>query len=206
VPPIEGHTCLFSRLWSGGDPVTSECDVLWDNNIAQRNVEVIQLGEGDLHTALQTGQASVQFELANLRDLPAVVDLVVERGSFPPTGTLVLELGQELFSRWQAAGGEVRGGAAIPGTSRIEVTDAVSATVVGLPLGVREMQRARLQMGGPPGAEFVLYASERIGGDVVGGMTYHAETLPMIYLPLVVRHHRKVTCDRVIGAQRDESG
>jgi hypothetical protein len=188
VPPIEGHTCLFSRLWSGDDPVTTECDVPWDNNIAQRNVEVVDLGGGGLHAALQPGQAAVQFEVTNIRDLPAAVDLVVERDTFPPTGTLVLELSRDLFSRWQAAGGAVQGGAAISGTSRIEVTDPLSATVLGLPLGVREMQRVRMEMEGPPGAEFALHVSERIEGDLVGGMTYRTQAPWLVYLPLVVKN------------------
>jgi len=187
TPPIEGHTCLFSRLWSGDDPVTAECDVPWDNNIAQRNVEVVNLGGGGQQMALNTGQAAVQFEVANLRDLPAAADLIVERGTFPPTGTLVLELSRDLFSRWQAAGGAVQGGAAIPGTSRIEVTDPVSATVLGLPLGVREMQRVRLEMQGPLGVEFLLHVSQRTEDNLVGGMTYHTTTLWQVYLPLVVR-------------------
>ena len=189
VPPIEGHTCLFSRLWSSDDPVTVECDVPWDNNLAQRNVEVVELGGGGLHAALQTGQATVQFEVTNLRDLPAAADLVVERGTFPPTGTLVLEFSRDLFSRWQAAGGVVQGGAVIPNTSRIEVTDPVSATVIGLPLGVRETQQVRMHLAGPPAADFALHVHERIEGNLVGGMTYHTEIPWPIYLPLIVMNN-----------------
>jgi ABC-type transport system substrate-binding protein len=189
VPTIEGHTCLFSRSWSSHDLVTYECDVPWDNNIAQRNVEVVELGGGGLRALAQTGQASVVFEVTNVRDLPAAVDLIVERGTFPMTGTLELEFSQDLFSRWQTAGGTVVGGAVVPGTTRIAVTHPVSTTVVGLPLGVREAQQVRMHLTGPPAAEFALYVSERIEGDIVGGMSYRTEIQWTLYLPLAMRNY-----------------
>lgn len=199
VPPVEGHTCLFSRFWSGDDPVTFECDVPWDNNIAQRNVEVVDLegGTAGIRSLAQTGQAlrlrsgqaSVIFEVSNVYDLPGSVDLIVERGTFPITGTIVLEFSNDLFSRWQAAGGTVEGGAVIPGTTRISVTHPVSATVAGLPMGVREMQQARMYLTGPPGAEFALHVTERIAGTIIGGITYRTEIPWTIYLPVVLRDY-----------------
>ena len=199
MPPIEGHTCLFSRFWSGDDPVTFECDVPWDNNIAQRNVEVVDLegGTAGMRSLAQTGQAlrlrsgqaSVIFEVSNVYDLPGSVDLIVERGTFPITGTIVLEFSNDLFSRWQAAGGTVEGGAVIPGTTRISVTHPVSATVAGLPMGVREMQQARMYLTGPPGAEFALHVTERIAGTIIGGITYRTEIPWTIYLPVVLRDY-----------------
>jgi|GEM_PF-382476 len=189
VPPVAGHTCLFSRFWSSQDPVTHECDVPWDNNIAQRNVEVVELGGGGLRALAQTGQADVLFEVVNVRDLPAAVDVIVERGTFPTTGAIVLEFSHDLFSRWQAAGSTVEGGAVIAGATRISVTHPVSATIVGLPMGVRETQQARMHLTGPPAAEFALHVSERIEGDVVGGMTYRTEIPWTLYLPLVLRNY-----------------
>jgi hypothetical protein len=187
IPTNEGHTCLFSRFWSGGDPVTFECDVAWDNNIAQRNVEVVPLEENALYRIMQTGQATALFEVTNVRALPTPVELIVERGTFPSTGTIILEFSYDLFSRWQDAGGLVVGGSAIPGSSQIEITDPVSGTVVGLPMGVRETQQARVHLSGPPAAKFELRVSERIEGALVGGMTYRTELPWMVYLPLVVR-------------------
>ena len=124
-----------------------------------------------------------------MRDLPASVNLIVERGTFPTTGTLVLELSNYLFSRWQDAGGTVEGGAMIPGTTRISVTHPVSATVVGLPMDVRETQQARMHLVGPPAAEFALQVTERIEGTTVGGMTYRTEIPWTLYLPLVLRNY-----------------
>jgi hypothetical protein len=186
APTVEGHTCLFSRFWSSDDPVSYECDVAWDNNIAQRNVEVVELEDGGRYGLAQTGQASVLFEVTNVRELPASVDLVVERGTFPSTGTLELEFSRDLFTRWLAAG-SVSGGAVVPDTTRIEVTDPISATISGLPLGVRESQQVWMHLDGPPGEEFALHVSQRIEGAIVGGMTYQTEAPWPIYLPIVVR-------------------
>jgi len=188
APPIEGHACLFARFSSSHDPVSAECDVACDNNIAQRNVDVVELGGGSVMRSLaETGQASVLFEVTNVYDLPAAVDLIVERGTFPSTGTIVLEFSHDLFSRWQDAGGTVEGGAVIAGTTRISVTHPVSTTVVGLPMGVRETQQARMHLTGPPAAEFALYVTERIEGTTIGGMTYRTEIPWTLYLPLVLR-------------------
>ena len=142
-----------------------------------------------MRSLAQTGHASVVFEVSNVYDLPAPVDLIVERGTFPITGTLVLEFSRDLFSRWQAAGGTVERGAVIPGTTRISVTHPVSTTIVGLPLGVRETQRARMYLGGPSGAEFEMRVAERIHGAVVGGLTYRTEIPWTVYLPVVLRNY-----------------
>jgi hypothetical protein len=161
-----GHTCLYARFSSPDDPVSAECDVACDNNIAQRNVEVVTLEGAALGKRSQAGagQTSVVFEVSNPYDLPAPVHLIVERGTFPSTGSLELEFSRDLFSRWQDAGGVVAGGVAVPDTTRISVTHAVSTTVFSLPLGVRETQQARMVLAGPVGAEFEVHVSERIHG------------------------------------------
>ena len=59
--------------------------------------------------------------------------------------------------------------------------------MVGLPLGVREMQQARLYLADATAAEFILNVSERIEGAVVGRMTYRTAIPWNLYLPLVLR-------------------
>ena len=191
VPHRTGHTCLLARFSSPGDPVSAECDVACDNNLAQRNVEVVTLDEAALarRPSAGSGQTSATFEVGNPYDLPAPVDLIVERGTFPATGTLELEFSRALFARWQDAGGIVQGGVAVPDTARISVTHPVSTTVFSLPLGVRETQQARMYLAGPVGAEFDLHVSERIHSHVVGGITYHTPIPWTIYLPLVLKGH-----------------
>jgi ABC-type transport system substrate-binding protein len=193
LPPLEGHTCLFSRFWSSGDPVTAECDVPWDNNLAQRNVEVVSPA-----SLRQVGQANALFEVTNLRQLPSTVDLLLEWQELPAGVDLVLEFGNDLFARWSSAGGALSGAEVVPGSTQIRITDPLSATIAGLPLGVRETQRVWLYLAGPADAEFELRISQLIDGQVVGGMTYHSRIPWTIYLPLVLRNRANRLWDPIL--------
>jgi hypothetical protein len=162
--------------------------VPWDNNLAQRNVEVVELGNGGMLSVHPEGQATVLFQVTNVRVLPTPVDLIIERGTFPSTGMVVLEFGDDLFSRWLAeTGGNVIGGNIIPGTTQISITDPISTTIIGLPMGVRETQQARMYLTGSPTDEFALHVSASIEGDIVGGMTYRTEFPWTVYLPTLMR-------------------
>lgn len=189
VPPIEGHTCLFAVVSSEDDPMTYECDVPWDNNLAQRNVDIVALEQENegLQALAATGEATVQFEVTNVRDVPASVDLIIERGTFPPTGTLAVEFSHDLFDRWQDDGGTVTGGAVIPNTTQLAITDATQATIAGLPMKTRETQHATLLLQGAPASEFELRVSERIDGVTIGGLTYQTEIPWLNYMPIILK-------------------
>jgi hypothetical protein len=190
TPPIEGHTCFFSAFSSAEDPVTYECDVPWDNNLAQRNVEVLVLedGGGGLSALNQVGETRLQFELGNVRPVPASADLVIERDAFPLTGTVTLEFSHELFSRWLAeTGGSIVGGEVVPGTTQVRIQDPISGSVLGLPLRTRETQPVWINVTGPVDAEFTFNVVELIDGEPVGGMTYRSSIPWTVKLPLVVR-------------------
>jgi ABC-type transport system substrate-binding protein len=187
VPPIEGHTCLMSDFWSGSDPITRQCEVPCDNNIAQRNVEVVG-GGGQAQSLLQGGQDTVLFEVTNVRDLPADVDLIVERGTFPSGGSLVLEFSLDLFNRWMdETGGTVDGGAVIPDSTRVSITAPGSCVVNGLPMDVRETQQVKMYLSAESGVEFALRVSQEIEGITVGGMTYRTQIPWTSYVPLALK-------------------
>jgi ABC-type transport system substrate-binding protein len=187
VPPIEGPTCLMSEFWSGDDPITRECEVPCDNNIAQRNVEVVP-GGMEAQASLQAGQTTVLFEVTNVKDLPASVDLIVERGTFPSGGSIEVEFSKDLFDRWIAdTGGTVDGGSVVAGFTRVSITDPDSGTVQGLPMDAREMQQVKMYLSAESGVEYALYVSEQIDDVVVGGMTYQTEIPWASHVPLVVR-------------------
>ena len=80
----------------------------------------------------------------------------------------------------------IEGGSVVPGTTSISLTHPFSTTTLSLPLGVHEVQQARMSLAGPVGAELELWVSERIHGRVVGGITYHTPIPWTIYLPLVL--------------------
>ena len=189
VPPIEGHTCLMSEFWSGDDPITRQCEVPCDNNIAQRNVEVVA-GGAQAQALLAAGQSIVQFEVTNVRDLPAGVDLIVERGTFPAAGSIALEFSADLFGRWMdETGGTVEGGAVVPDSTRVSITDPASGAVLGLPMDVREMQQVKMYLSAESGVEYALYVSEEIDDVVIGGMTYRTEIPWMFHVPIVLKSY-----------------
>jgi ABC-type transport system substrate-binding protein len=187
VPPIEGHTCLMSEFWSGDDPITRQCEVPCDNNIAQRNVEVVA-GGAQTQALLGAGQSIVQFEVTNVRDLPADVDLIVERGTFPAAGSIALEFSADLFARWMdETGGTVQGGVVVPDSTRVSITDPASGSVLGLPMDIREMQQVKMYLSAESGVEYALYVSEEIDDVVIGGMTYRTEIPWTFHVPMVLK-------------------
>lgn len=194
TPPIEGHTCLFSTFSAAADPVTAACDVSWDNNIAQRNVEVVPL-DGEAGALLAAGVrpagspagAQMRFDLANIYDVSVEAELTVRIVEFPPGGQLLLELGDGLFQRWLAAGGGVVGGEIVAGSTMIALTGPAEATVFGLPLDPREAQRLRLVLTAPAGGDYRLDVRQLIDGLVVGGMSYLSALPGELYLPVMVR-------------------
>jgi len=192
TPDVSGHTCLFAQIDSAQDPYARDHDcyegVPWDNNLAQRNVEVVE------SAAAQVGAMSVagiRLDVVNVRSKPASVDVVVEKtGAF--TGTLTLDLGEEFFNRWQnATGGTVEGGQVVSGTTKVQITAPVSGTVVGLPFYGDEEVEVVLEAEGESGLEFEVEVVEWIDGLLIGGNTYQLK-LPYhdIYLPIILKSHR----------------
>jgi hypothetical protein len=162
--------------------------VRWDNNLAQRNVEVVE------SAAAQVGAMSVagiRLDVVNVRSKPAPVDVVVEKmETF--AGTLTLDLGDELFNRWQnATAGTVEGGQIVSGTTKVQITAPVSGTVVGLPLYGDEEREVVLEAEGQSGLELEVEVVEWIDGLLIGGNTYQLK-LPYdhhLYLPIMLKGH-----------------
>jgi hypothetical protein len=191
TPDVSGHTCLLAQIDSDQDPYARGHDcyegVRWDNNLAQRNVEVVE------SAAAQVGAVSVagiRLDVVNVRSKPASVDVVVEKTE-AFTGTLTLDLGEELFNRWQnATGATVEGGQVVSGTTKVQITAPVSGTVVGLPLYEDEEVEVVLEAEGQSGLEFEVEVVEWIDGLLIGGNTYQLK-LPYhdIYLPIMLKGH-----------------
>jgi hypothetical protein len=101
------------------------------------------------------------------------MDLVVERKTFPITGTLTIRLGDGLFDRWQNHEGHWdEGVVVVTSTREILVTGAISSTVGAIPMGASEEVTATLLFDTPEEGEFELALQERIDGLVVGGIGY----------------------------------
>jgi len=176
TPTRSGHTCLHDVVYNAADPVTLPCDVPGDNNIEQRNIEILAAPVGVRAAGVQSIDNAV-FQLANVFPRPADVDLNVTRDGFPLSGSMVLRLDTGLFDRWWGAtGGQVDGGAADRASRAITLTDPISATVVGLPFYASEKTTATLELTSAQAADFTLQITELIGGEPVGGSVYTGHT------------------------------
>ncbi|MFQ5420335.1 MAG: Ig-like domain-containing protein, partial [Anaerolineae bacterium] len=178
VPSRSGHTCLQALLDSAADPFNRdlECTPLWvpwDNNLGWRNINIFDNGAAAGPNALSvTAVSTTTADLTNVYNLPANVDLIIDRLTFPLSGEMIMELPQNLFDAWQANGGQGTGIEWITSTNQIRVTDAVSGTLTGIPMDAAQRETLVLQFTGPTGLEFELGLRERINGLVVGGIEY----------------------------------
>ncbi|MEA3396262.1 MAG: Ig-like domain-containing protein, partial [Chloroflexota bacterium] len=176
IPTRTGHTCLQDVVDSPQDPYNRglECApqwVPWDNNVEWRNVDIIENPAGGLLGPLDVQQTEVQ--LVNVYNLPRDVDVIVERMTFPTTGTITVQLPSDLFDRWLAYGEHWDAGIEVlTATKVINITGTVSATIGAIPMDAAEKAQVELIFDGPAGLEFEMTIRERIDGLTVGGTTY----------------------------------
>jgi hypothetical protein len=195
IPDGGPYLSLRSVIEAEGDPAQwqpgcSPHQPRFDNNISWRNVHIID-NRADL---LQRGTGAKQVEvvLNNIYDWPNEVDLVVERMTFPVTGTITVTLPAGLFDRWLANDGPGSEGIEVlTATKEIRVTGAVSATIGGIPMSASEQATTTLTFDGPAGFVFEMGLRERIHDLTVGGVILQwviPEGGYEIYLPLVLRN------------------
>ena len=184
-PPRSGHSCLLVRLLTGDDPIIAEGDAPGDNNIAQKNVDIVELVQGRLMSGadgtIVFGTESASFDVANLEEQPVAADVIVERADFAISGTLMLDLGPDLFERWMTAtGGTLDVAEVVTGTTSVQVTSPVSATILGLPLEAQERTPLTMTITGPTTDQTWLYVNvwERVNEQTIGGNILRA---PVVY-------------------------
>jgi uncharacterized repeat protein (TIGR01451 family) len=176
TPSESGHVCLFARLVSDDDPITAEGDVPADNNISQKNVDIITLDEGS-----QTSMGSAEldfdsqdsmFEIVNPQNQAVFVDVIIELDALALGGTVLLDLGDDLFDGWESAGGTLQGAEVVPGTSSVLVTASDLTVIGGIPMNSEERAMLTATINGPPTDVNWLYINiwERIDGEAVGGI------------------------------------
>ena len=184
TPASTKPASLLVQVGSEEDPVTFAGDVAGDNNLALKNVQIIQL-EGDQQDVQLTAgfeSASVfqpagsVFLLNNPQGQALTADVVIEIGALAQGGSLSLDLGSELFDRWQAAGGNLVGAEVLAGSTSIRVTSPVSATLLGIPLEAAESVPLTATLTAAPTDENWLYIDiwERIAGEAAGGLVLRA--------------------------------
>jgi uncharacterized repeat protein (TIGR01451 family) len=180
TPSDPGHVCLFARLESDDDPITADGDVPGDNNISQKNVDIINLGGGTQtsmsYTELDFDSQDSVFEIINPQNQAVSADVIIELDSLAAGGTVSLDLGNDLFNRWESSSGTLQGAEIIAGTSSIRVTASDSAEIIGIPMNSEERATLTATVSGPPTDVNWLYINiwERIDGEAVGGLLLRA--------------------------------
>jgi hypothetical protein len=192
TPTRTGHTCLQGEIVSNDDPVAYPCDIAWDNNLSQRNVDIIPGGSG------LSAQAAggIVFEVTNIKDKPKPVTLVVDVSAVTDTNAVRLDLGSDLAARWASVDGLTKSsGIAWSGGSLVTVTNHTSGTIAGLPMAAGETQTVTLLVNAPSVKTTTVTIYEAIDAGpgvaladaVVGGNTYIFNTKSDTYLPVILK-------------------
>jgi hypothetical protein len=188
------HTCLLGVLTSTEDLPPVVWDVRGSNNLIQRNVDVIPQrevgGETDLDLVASSAVSST-FDVGNPYPGEQLVDVLVDASGVPVGGELWIDLGR-LYKRWEQVGrGSLVGAAPVSGTTVITVAGGTQAEITGIPMAGEELAEIVVEIYGLDGGQSTqIDVSERIGGDVLGGITLEVTAIEYkVYLPLVLRDH-----------------
>ena len=162
APPNVG---LLVSLTSAQDPIQYPGNAKWDDNIAAKNVYIVDMSDGEAYTD------QVAFQITNLYAEGRAADVHFSSDDFPAGGNITFTLDPGLFDQWMTTetGGVVKGAVVDTISKTIHISIPVGATVYGLPLAVGERSTATLALAAPFTPTFSLHVSEQIGGQETGG-------------------------------------
>jgi uncharacterized repeat protein (TIGR01451 family) len=162
------HVSLLVRLVAGYDPIRFEGRPKWENNIARRNVHIVDL-VGDPPPA-----TDLAFTVSNPFNEEKTAEIHLSSHEFPAQAALTLQLDPALFDRWMAAesGGRVAGATVNPSAKTIAITNPMQAAVYGIPLEANESRPATLALEAPSNSTLAIQVSEHIDGEEIGGNLY----------------------------------
>ena len=192
LPQITGvltepyHTCLIDVISSTQDPAPLQWDVRGSNNIEQRNVDIISSTTTTSLYAASSTTVSMTFSVGNPYASEQLADVIVDATGVPAGSEVHLDLG-ELFERWQRFGQDsLEGATVISGTTQVALSGGGQAVIGGLPLAGEELIEVVLEVSGLNGRRGEIDVSERIGDEVLGGVSLHVVGQAEIFLPLVL--------------------
>jgi hypothetical protein len=196
MPRVQGvlttpyHTCLIDVISSTQEPAPALWDVRASNNIEQRNVDVISGTAPPLLRALAGGDAVTStFKVGNPYAGEQLVDVIVDATDVPADVELQIDLG-DLLHRWQDVGqGGLTGATVVSGTTKVSLAGGGGATISGVPMAGEELVEVVLEVHGLGRRGCQVDVSERIGGDVMGGVSLQVDSWveAEVFLPLVLR-------------------
>ncbi len=190
------HTCLIDVISSTQDVAPTSWDVRGSNNIEQRNVDIVASPETMMLRAGSSTVVSTTFSVGNPYAGEQLVDVLLDTTGLPSGTEVRLDL-RGLFERWQRFGqGSLTGATVISGTTQVMLSDE-QAVIIGLPLMGEELFEVALEVSGLHGRQGQVDVSERIGGEVLGGISLQVMGYFEVYLPMVVasRAHGAVIID-----------
>jgi hypothetical protein len=190
------HLCILAIIESDDDPVTREGDVPCDNNLAQRNLHVLDLAPGEGETADQ-----VSFDvIAPPEDMMGIIDVVVIIPDAPPGTSVWIIMPDDLFRRWEDGGGELEGGS-VEGDRILADLDERETIIRNVPLAPGEDAEFELEIEAPiekETASFSVTVVERVDGRDWGGNTYYYVPPPPPSFPASLEDLQKLIEDNLI--------
>ena len=183
VPNIAGHFCLRVHITAAQDPLV-DYRVPWENNIAQRNLHVVEYPQPQAGACRleQNGLVSdtVAFDVINTLSASTLVDLRITSGGLPPQATSFLNMGA-LTGRWSSLEG-----LAVEPDQRLRIIQ-LPAIIYGVRLNPQEIRQVQLEITAPANSRFTVSLAELVRGNLVGGNSYE-RWLPAcpVALPLIV--------------------
>lgn len=194
TPTTDGHVCFLVRIEAGGDPIRFDGWVPFDNNICQRNLQVIDAPGGSTTTSVGGGNRGRVNEHGSWS---------MDVSNWPTSARGTLKFGDgELFDRWQRNGGTTNGeindaDKSIDFGDNLVAADqqgsgAFQLVIDRIPYEAEEEASFSIRIAGPDGAEPpTLELVEWIDGVAVGGNVLRpAVGQPFaVFLPVLASDH-----------------
>lgn len=184
VPALAGHWCLLVRISAGADPIRDD-RVPWENNIAQRNLHIIEYpqppaGSCELDdNGLRTDR--IAFEVVNTLTTASLVDLRIAVNNLDAGAQVRFEPGA-LSGRWASLAGLT-----VEPDGRLLVTQ-FPAMIYGVQLNPGEDRTVHIEVKAPANSRFTVGLSELVRGNVVGGNSYQRWLPPCpVVMPLILK-------------------
>ncbi len=190
TPVVDGHFCFLTRIEASEDPIKFDGWVPFDNNICQRNVQVVE-----------SGNSTTSVGGGNRERGSGYGKLTLKSKNLPRSASgKITFTDPQLYERWRVAGGSVAGGRANDQDHSIEfgtgvfgvheqgVADegVVDLAIDDIPFEGEEVGAFAIEIAGPPDSEApTLELVEWMEGRPVGGNVIRAPVLRpyAVYLP-----------------------
>lgn len=184
--PGPAHFCLLTRWVSADDPMTfpetanTQQNTRNNNNISWKNVTSVRLAPGSSDQR--------PFRIRNVTNVAETNDLVVNvpgGETFLQQGTLLIDLGPELFQRWREVGAPGQG-IALAGGTQVRIVGPAPARIQNLTLPAGGSATLTLQFTANTTAaagdyllDVVQYGPNARGEKIdVGGVRYTVQIAP----------------------------